>query len=100
MPGQQCSGTRCQCRHIWQPGQGKRTKVMKNWLPFVSGPALAMLRTPALSCFMVNPSSLKVRPYMDSPPVPGITKQLTLFTSPQRLNKPGALLIQAGIVVT
>jgi hypothetical protein len=45
--------------------------VMKNWLPLVSGPALAMLSTPALSCFMVKFSSLKVRPYIDSPPVPG-----------------------------
>ena len=43
---------------------------MKNWLPLVSGPALAMLSTPAASCFIVKFSSLNFDPYMDSPPAP------------------------------
>ena len=36
--------------------------MMKNWLPLVSGPALAMLSTPAASCFIVKFSSLNFDP--------------------------------------
>ncbi len=41
------------------------TVVMKNWLPLVFGPALAMLSRPATSCFRSKFSSYKeqyVRP--------------------------------------
>ena len=30
------------------------TVQMKNWLPLVSGPALAMLKTPGPTCFTAN----------------------------------------------
>lgn len=35
------------------------TVVMKNWLPLVFGPALAMLNRPATSCFRLKFSSYK-----------------------------------------
>ena len=35
------------------------TVVMKNWLPLVFGPALAMLNKPATSCFRLKFSSYK-----------------------------------------
>lgn len=37
------------------------TVQMKNWLPLVPGPALAMLNTPGPTCFTVN----KTRYYQD-----------------------------------
>lgn len=43
--------------------------VMKNWLPLVLGPALAMERQKG-SCFSLKFSSLKLLPQIDSPPVP------------------------------
>ena len=52
--------------------------MMKNWLPLVSGPALAMLSTPAASCFMVKFSSLNLAPYMDSPPAPACAHRTML----------------------
>lgn len=43
---------------------------MKNWDPFVPGPALAMDRIPGPVCFFMKFSSANFAPYMDSPPVP------------------------------
>lgn len=42
----------------------------KNCDPFVSGPALAMLRIPSPVCFNMKFSSANLLPYMDFPPVP------------------------------
>mmetsp|Transcript_6204 Transcript_6204/g.14136 ORF Transcript_6204/g.14136 Transcript_6204/m.14136 type:complete len:278 (-) Transcript_6204:233-1066(-) len=42
----------------------------KNWLPFVFGPALAMLRMPSPSCVSSKFSSANLEPKIDSPPVP------------------------------
>ena len=46
----------------------ERAHVMKNWEPFVFGPALAMLRRPGLSCFNWKFSSANVlhRTYRDT----------------------------------
>lgn len=44
--------------------------VIKNWLPFVFGPALAILTVYGLSCFSVLNSSSNSLPQMLSPPVP------------------------------
>ena len=49
---------------------GAGPQVMKNWLPFVFGPAFAMLRSPALVCLKWKASSSNLPPYIDSPPVP------------------------------
>ena len=43
---------------------------IKNWLPFVSGPELAILSSPGLVCFIVNDSSANFAPYIEAPPVP------------------------------
>merc|ERR1711998_749332 len=43
---------------------------MKNWLPLVSGPALAIERQPRPPWPRSKFSSSKVRPYIDIPPVP------------------------------
>ena len=46
-------------------------KVMKNWLPLVLGPELAIESTPRPSCrSLFVHSSLKGLPHMLSPPVP------------------------------
>ncbi len=42
--------------------QGVSTVVMKNWEPFVLGPALAIDRRPTPLCLRVKFSSGKVRP--------------------------------------
>ena len=41
----------------WPFSQGVGAKVMKNWLPPVFGPALAMDRMPSSSCFRPSPNS-------------------------------------------
>ena len=47
------------------------TTVMKNWEPFVSGPALAMLSVYGRSCFKEGwNSSSNSSFHIDSPPVP------------------------------
>merc|ERR1719217_1871665 len=43
---------------------------MKNWDPFVLGPAFAMERRPGVVCLSLKFSSGNIGPYMDSPPVP------------------------------
>ena len=50
---------------------GLGAKVMKNWLPLVLGPLLAMLSTPLLSCFKSGcTSSAKAEPHALFPPLP------------------------------
>lgn len=54
------------CSEWWAAVQSKKrirrcscitfTVQMKNWLPFVSGPALAMLSTPGPTCFTADKS--------------------------------------------
>ena len=42
----------------WTPSsQGASLSVMKNWQPFVLGPALAMETMPGPSCFVVGENS-------------------------------------------
>ena len=51
--------------------QGVGTVVMKNWLPLVLGPALAILRVKGRSCRKLRSnSSWNSVPQMDVPPVP------------------------------
>jgi hypothetical protein len=47
---------------VWLPSShGVGTCVMKNWLPFVPGPALAMDRRPGASCFSAGVHSSSKR---------------------------------------
>ena len=48
--------------------QGVLTVVMKNYDPFVLGPAFAMDNSPADVCLILKFSSGNVLPYIDSPP--------------------------------
>ncbi|KAH9517535.1 hypothetical protein DERF_008205 [Dermatophagoides farinae] len=51
--------------------QGVAMTVMKNWDPFVLGPALAMDNVNGLSCFKCGTiSSSNSAPQMEAPPVP------------------------------
>ena len=56
---------------VWRPSnQGVSLWVIKNWLPFVPGPALAIDNIPAESCFKLSTiSSLNEYPG-DPDPVP------------------------------
>ena len=51
---------------------------MKNWLPFVLGPELAMESRPGFSCVISKVSSSNFAPYIDSPPLYSIAARLTL----------------------
>lgn len=47
----------------WRPSShAVLTVVMKNWEPFVSGPALAMERIPGSVCLSPKPSSANLEP--------------------------------------
>mmetsp|Transcript_23881 Transcript_23881/g.81438 ORF Transcript_23881/g.81438 Transcript_23881/m.81438 type:complete len:210 (+) Transcript_23881:111-740(+) len=59
-PNTTCLPSRC----------GHGASVMKNWLPFVSGPRLAIDSCMGLACGMPKASSSNSPPYMDAPPVP------------------------------
>ena len=50
---------------------GVGTVVIKNWLPLVLGPELAMESSPGLSCVSSKVSSSNLVPYIDSPPLHG-----------------------------
>mmetsp|Transcript_2024 Transcript_2024/g.12991 ORF Transcript_2024/g.12991 Transcript_2024/m.12991 type:complete len:216 (-) Transcript_2024:235-882(-) len=65
IPDSTCPKTTC-----FPSSHGVATVVMKNWLPLVLGPALAMDRTPARSCRSTKFSSWNFPPNADCPPVP------------------------------
>ena len=68
--------------------------VIKNWEPFVSLPALAILSIPFLLCFNLKFSSSNLFPYIDFPPVP--TERVSLFS--KSFSPDGCFTISIGKV--